>query len=71
MKKEYDFSKAESGRFHKKGAKLRLPVYLDARLQREVEVIASRSGRDFQDVVKRIVEKEVDLIRDLESRREN
>lgn len=68
MKKEYDFSKGERGKFHRKNAKLRFPIYLDAKLQSDVEDIASRSGRDFQDVVNRIVEKEVRLIHDLESR---
>jgi predicted DNA-binding protein len=68
MKKEYDFSKAERGRFYKKDAKLRLPVYLDAKLQSLVEDLAKRTGRDFGDVVNRIVEKEVELIDDLESR---
>ena len=68
MKKEYDFSKAERGRFYKKDAKLRFPVYLDAKLQSLVEDLAKRTGRDFGDVVNRIVEKEVELIDDLESR---
>ena len=68
MKKEYDFSKAERGRFFKKGAKLRLPIYLDAKVQNQVQDLASRTGRDVGDIVNRIVEKEVRLINDLESK---
>src|SRR2546425_1415432 len=49
MKKEYDFSKAERGRFYRKGAKLRLPIYLDAKLQNQVEELANRTGRDVGD----------------------
>ncbi len=30
MKREYDFSKAVRGKFYRKGAELRLPIYLDA-----------------------------------------
>ena len=70
MKKEYDFTKAERGQFYRDGAKLRLPIYLDAKLQSQVEGLASRSGRDFQDVVNRIVDKEVRLINELELRKD-
>jgi predicted DNA-binding protein len=70
MKKEYDFSKAARGRFFKKRAKLRLPIYLDAKLQNQVQELASRTGRDVGDIVNRIVEKEVRLIDDLKSQRE-
>ena len=68
MKKEYDFSKAERGRFYRKDATLRLPIYLDAKLQNQVQDLANRTGRDVSDIVKRIVEKEVRLIDELESR---
>jgi len=61
MKKEYVFSKAERGRFYRKGAKLRLPIYLDAKLLDQVEDLANRTGRDVGDVVNRIVEKGVRL----------
>ena len=70
MKKEYDFTEAERGKFYRNGAKLRLPIYLDAKLQSQVEGLASRTGRDFQDVVNRIVENEVRLINELEFRKD-
>ena len=70
MKKEYDFSRAERGKFYRKGATLRLPIYLDAKLQNQVEDLANRKGRDVGDVVNRIVEKGVRLIDELESHKE-
>src|SRR5207244_3160705 len=70
MKKEYDFPKAERGRFYRKGAKLRLPIYLDAKLQNQVEDLANLTGRGVGDVVNRIVEKEVRLIDELDSHKE-
>jgi hypothetical protein len=33
MKKEYDFSKGERGKFYRAGAKLNLPVYLEPDLR--------------------------------------
>ena len=70
MKKEYDFSKAERGRFYKKNAVLRLPIYLDATVQGEVEALANRTGRNVRDIVNRIVRKQVRLIEELETEKE-
>lgn len=42
MKKEYDFSKGERGKFHRSDAELELPIYLDADL-REYETTQGRS----------------------------
>ena len=70
MKREYDFSKAERGRFFRTGATVRLPIYLDARVQGEVENLANRTGRNVRDLVNRIVQKEVRLIEELKPRNE-
>ena len=70
MKKEYDFSKAERGRFYRRDPELRLPIYLEARLQKRVESLATRTGRDVGEVVNQIVETEIRLIDDLESQKE-
>lgn len=67
MRREYDFSKAERGKFYRRGAKIRLPIYLDAKLQSEVESLAKRTGRDVGEIVNQIVKKEVQLIGDLET----
>ncbi len=65
MKREYDFSKAERGRFYRKGAELRLPIYLDARLQTRLERIARKKGKDMSEIVNQFVRKEVELIEEL------
>ena len=52
MKREYDFSKGVRGKFYRKGAQLRLPIYLDARLQRRLERLARKKGRDIGEMVK-------------------
>ena len=61
MKKEYDFSKAERGKFYRKGAKLRLPVYLDARVQSRLERVAKKQGKELGDLVNQLVKKELHL----------
>ena len=65
MKREYDFSKAEKGKFYRKGAELRLPIYLDVKLQDQLEKIAQKKGKELGEVVNHLVEKEVELLEEL------
>ena len=65
MKRGYDFSNAARGKFYRKGAELRLPIYLDAKLQRKLERLAQKKGRDVSDVVNQLLKKEVDVLEDL------
>ena len=55
MKAEYDFSKGERGKFHRPNACLRMPVYLDAEVQRAVENVAKEQGSDLSTVVNEIL----------------
>ena len=41
MKEEYDFSKGERGKFHRPGAELNIPVYLDPDV---AKVVRERAG---------------------------
>ena len=65
MKKEYDFSNAERGKFYRKGATLRLPIYLDAKVQKFFEKIASRKGTNVEKVVNQVIKKEVELLQQI------
>ena len=62
MKREYDFSKAVRGKFYRKGAELRLPIYLDAKLQEQVERLARKNGKDIGEIVNQLVRKEVEIV---------
>jgi cytidylate kinase len=65
MKPHYDFSKAERGEFYRKGARVRLPIYLDGQLQKRLERIAQKKGRDVGDVVSDLLVKDVDLLEEM------
>lgn len=65
MKREYDFSKGVRGKFYRKGAELRLPIYLDAKLQKQLERLALKNGKDIAEIVNQLVQKEVELIEEL------
>jgi cytidylate kinase len=62
MKREYDFSKGVRGKFYRKGAELRLPIYLDAKLQKQIERLAEKNGKDVNELVNQLVQREVELI---------
>jgi len=65
MKREYDFSKAVRGKFYRRGAELRLPIYLDAKLQRKIERLAQKRGKDVSEVVNQLLRKDVDFLDEL------
>ncbi len=62
MKREYNFSKAQRGKFYKKGAELILPIYLEAKLQNQLQRIAQKRGKDIGEVVNELVRKEIEVI---------
>ncbi|SPD71804.1 conserved hypothetical protein [uncultured Desulfobacterium sp.] len=55
MRKEYDFSKGERGKFYRTDAKLNLPIYLDDEILKFVENIAKRKGTDMSSVVNKLL----------------
>ena len=65
MKREYDFSKAVRGKFYRKGAELRLPIYLDRKLQSKLESLARKKGKDVGEMVNQLLRKDVDFLEKL------
>ncbi|MHB8835980.1 MAG: hypothetical protein ACYC9Y_09750 [Candidatus Methylomirabilia bacterium] len=65
MRREYDFSKAEKGKFYKKDAEFRIPVYLEPKLQRKMEKIADKKGKALSDVVNEVLKKDMALVEEL------
>ena len=65
MKREYDFSKAVRGKFYRKGAELRLPIYLDPKLQKKLERLARKKGKDAGEMVNQLLRKDVDFLEEL------
>jgi cytidylate kinase len=65
MRREYDFSKAVRGKFYRKGAELRLPIYLNPKLQSKLERIARRKGKDVTEMVNQLLRKDVEFLEEL------
>ena len=62
MRREYDFSKGVRGKFYKKGVELRLPIYLDTKLQTQVGLLAKKKGKDISQIVNDLLRKDMELI---------
>jgi len=65
MRREYDFSKGVRGKFYRKGAELRLPIYLEPKLQSKLERIARRKGKDVGEMVNQLLKKDVEFLEQL------
>ena len=55
MKREYDFSKGERGKFYRPGAKLNLPICLDAEVLAFVQKVAEKRKTDVSSIVNQLL----------------
>jgi hypothetical protein len=62
MRKEYDFSKGERGRFYRPGARINLPLYLDEEILAYVQERAKAKGVEVGRLVNDMLRREIELI---------
>jgi hypothetical protein len=62
MKPEYDFSKGVRGKFFRKDAELRLPIYLNADIQAYLAERAAQKGIPLGEMVNTLLKQEIQLI---------
>jgi len=62
MKDEYDFSKAQRGRFYRKDAVLVPPVHLDPEVLAFLTARAKAHGIPLSDLVNELLKKDIELI---------
>jgi hypothetical protein len=65
MKKEYNFSKGERGKFYRQNVRIHLPIYLDQESLKFVEKIAKKKKADLTSVVNDIIKGERELAKTL------
>jgi hypothetical protein len=61
MRKEYDFSKGERGKFYNKDANLNIPVYLEPKILSFVESIAAKRKTDISTVVNDLIKTDMKI----------
>ena len=66
MKKEYDFSNAERGKFYRPNLRLNLPIYLEKDVADFVRKFARKKRLDAQTAVNRLLREKKALIRSVQ-----
>jgi hypothetical protein len=63
MKKEYDFSKGERGKFFKEDIILNYPVYLEPENLKFIQDIADKSKSDINRIVNDLIKNNIRLVK--------
>ncbi len=63
MRKEYDFSKAEQGKFYRPIEELEIPIYLDAEIKNYFSKKALEKQTDLVKVINIILRKEMEILK--------
>jgi hypothetical protein len=66
MRKEYDFSKGERGKFYRPDMKLNIPIYLDEEVSAFVDKIASKKRLDRSSVVNELLRGDIKIAEAME-----
>jgi hypothetical protein len=62
MKKEYDFSKGERGKFYHPDAKLNFPVYLEPKIADFIRNLAGEKETEVETIVNDWLRKDIELV---------
>ncbi len=62
MKKEYDFSKGERGKFYHPSTELNIPVYLDPAVAAFINKVAKKKKRNVETIVNDWLKRDIQLI---------
>ena len=62
MRKEYDFSNGERGKFFKKNVQFNLPVYLEDEVFSYINDIAQKRKTDISTIVNQLLRSEIQLV---------
>ncbi|MBI5188340.1 MAG: hypothetical protein HZA07_04630 [Nitrospirae bacterium] len=68
MKKEYDFSKGERGKFYKPDLELYLPIYLDQDTMENLLKFSAPTGVEVEAIVKDWINKDISIVKTVMSK---
>ncbi len=66
MKKEYDFSKGERGKFYHPDAEFYIPIYLERDILEELEKFALKKNLEINTIVNQFLRKDLEIIKCIE-----
>ncbi len=62
MQNEYDFSKAERGKFHRNDVALELPIYLEPQVHEYLAARAKAKGIEVDELVNELLKRDIERI---------
>lgn len=62
MKKEYDFSKGERGKFYHPDAEFNIPIYLEPEIADYIKQVANKKDTDINNIVNDWLRRNIELI---------
>lgn len=65
MKKEYDFSNAEKGKFYKADAELNIPIYLEPELSRFIDEISAKKNINRTELINNMIRDNISIYKTL------
>ena len=65
MRKEYDFSKAQQGKFYRPIEKLEIPIYLDKKVKNFFSKKALDKNIELDKVINIILRKEMEMLKQI------
>ncbi|MCF6157072.1 MAG: hypothetical protein E3K32_00555 [wastewater metagenome] len=65
MRKEYDFSKAEQGKFYRPIEELEIPIYLDKKVKEFYSKKALDKNIELDRVINTILYKEMEILKEI------
>jgi hypothetical protein len=63
MKKEYDFSKGERGKFSNPDGEFNLPIYLDQEIADFVDKLSAERKIDRSQIVNKLLRKDMEIMK--------
>ena len=68
MKKEYDFSNGEQGKFYNKNATFNLPIYLEPEIESFIATFAKKQKKNISKIVNALLFKDKELMEFMRAR---
>ena len=65
MKKEYDFTDAEQGKFYRPMEELEMPVYIDKNIQKVIVSVADKSNKSISELVNSLLKNDIEIAQSL------
>jgi len=62
MKREYDFSKGEKGKFYRPDAELHVPIYIEPAIMDVLRELSKKKGVDVSIIVNEWIKKDISIV---------